>query len=313
VVAVPLIWLAYLLLCVFGRVAVYGAAGAGALRLRGETLSPFLSVLVGSLLFYASYMVPVLGFCVYWIVLPWGVGAVLIRLGESLRRETRGSIPPGVSGSAGFAPGMAPGGSGPAGAAAQAIASGSPGPATQTLVDDPGSVVPGPGLGQAGGMGMGAPGVAGSGPSTPPLKGGGLPGGGLNPIELAAMPRAGFWLRFAAMLIDLTVVAFVNAMTFQTGKALWLLLAGYHLVMWSWKGTTLGGSILGLRLIRIDGRALDWQTCAYRLLGCVVSMLPLGLGFFWVAWDAECQSWHDRIAGTTLVRADRQASLTRGR
>lgn len=140
-----------------------------------------------------------------------------------------------------------------------------------------------------------------------------MPGLGLNPIELAAMPRAGFWLRFAAMLIDLTVVAFVNAVTFESGKALWFLLAVYHLGMWSWKGTTLGGSILGLRLIRIDGRPLDWQTCAFRLLGCVVSILPLGLGFFWVAWDAECQSWHDRIAGTTLVRADRQASLTRAR
>jgi uncharacterized RDD family membrane protein YckC len=110
-------------------------------------------------------------------------------------------------------------------------------------------------------------------------------------------------------LIDVIAIAFVNAMTFQTGRAFWFLLAAYHVGMWVWKGTTLGGSVLGIRLVRLDGRAVDWQTALYRVLGAVVSLLPLGLGFIWVAWDAETQSWHDRIAGTTVVKPDRQAPL----
>jgi uncharacterized RDD family membrane protein YckC len=119
----------------------------------------------------------------------------------------------------------------------------------------------------------------------------------------------GFWPRLAATLIDLIVIGFVNALTFETLKSFWLLVGVYHLLMWSWKGTTLGGAILGLRLIRLDGRTLDWQTAAVRVLGSLVSLLPLGLGFFWVAWDDQYQSWHDRIAGTTIVKTDRRMAL----
>lgn len=309
VVAVPLIWLAYLLLCVFGRVAVYGAAGAGVLRMRGEAISPFLSVLVGSVLFYASYMVPFLGFFVYWIVLPWGVGAALIRLSESLRRERR--EPPvgtGWRSSGGLGVG-----------AAQAIAAGRPGPATDAIVEPPASAaeVPpsmgtpglGSGVGSGVGSGSGSAGVGGAfaGQGTARSAAGGSRT--LNPIELAALPRVGFWPRLGAVLIDITLVAVMNGVVFDGVKTFWLLLAVYHFALWSWKGTTLGGSALGLRLIRVDGRELDWQTCAFRVLGGMVSLLVAGLGFVWVAWDAECQSWHDRIAGTTIIKADLKSAM----
>jgi len=122
-------------------------------------------------------------------------------------------------------------------------------------------------------------------------------------------PRVGFLPRFGAALIDIVVVAFVNGFTFGEVKSFWVLLAVYHLVLWAWKGSTLGGSILGLRLIRLDGRPVDWATAAVRVLGSIVSLIPFGLGFFWASWDDHAQSWHDRIAGTTIVKADRQAAL----
>ncbi len=298
VVAIPLIWLGYLVLCVFGRVAVYGAAGAGLMRKRGDAIEPFTSVLVGSLLFYAGYMVPVLGFLLYWVVLPWGVGATLIRVVDAMRRERR--VDPG-------SPAQGPGPTVQAAAMASAIVAGEPGAAAHSSVEPPsapasagfeaGPVPPLPGGAAASSWGV-PPRAA-----VPPLV------ASVSSIEWAAMPRAGFWPRTGALLIDITVVAFVNVMTFDATRSFWFLLAAYHLGMWAWKGTTLGGSVLGLRLIRLDGRALDWQTCAYRVMGAIVSLLPMGLGFLWVAWDPECQSWHDRIAGTTVVKGDRKSAL----
>jgi uncharacterized RDD family membrane protein YckC len=123
-------------------------------------------------------------------------------------------------------------------------------------------------------------------------------------MELSAAPRVAFLPRFGAAVIDLVLIGFINAITFGEFSSFWLLVAAYHAIMWAWKGTTLGGAVLGLRLIRLDGRRVDWQTAVVRVLGSLVSLLPLGLGFFWVSWDDHFQSWHDRIAGTTIVRAD---------
>lgn len=293
-VATPLIWLAFFALCVFARVAVYAAAGSGFGRAIGfQGLDhPLPAVLVGSLFFYLSYMIPVLGFVVYWLVLPWGVGAALIRLTEALRRERppgRPSIPrpaPGLSGSV---------------AAASNLAAGGPGPATHATVpgSDAADVPP-----TVGAPAAEPPPVS----SMPPPRSstGFAPFGDM---DLLAAPRAGFWPRCGAAFIDLILIAFINAMTFGEVRSFWLLLGLYHAVMWGWKGSTLGGAALGLRLVRLDGRPVDWQTAIVRMLGSVVSLLPLGLGFFWVSWDDENQSWHDRIAGTTIVRAERRAAL----
>lgn len=39
-----------------------------------------------------------------------------------------------------------------------------------------------------------------------------------------------------------------------------------------------------------------------RYLGYFVSMLFLGLGCIWVAFDSRKQGWHDKLAGTVVVR-----------
>jgi uncharacterized RDD family membrane protein YckC len=42
-----------------------------------------------------------------------------------------------------------------------------------------------------------------------------------------------------------------------------------------------------------------------RYLGYYVSLLAFGLGFFWVGWDPRKQGWHDKLAGTVVVRSRR--------
>ena len=39
-----------------------------------------------------------------------------------------------------------------------------------------------------------------------------------------------------------------------------------------------------------------------RYVGYILSMIPLFLGFFWIAWDSKKQGWHDKVAGTVVIR-----------
>ena len=127
-------------------------------------------------------------------------------------------------------------------------------------------------------------------------------------IELAN--RAGFWIRTAALLLDLILVAIVCAVIgLPTHHGLLLILAAYGAVMWKLRGTTIGGIVCGLRVARLDGRAIDWPTAVTRALGSFLSFFIVGLGFIWVIFDAERQSWHDKIAGTVVVHAPRGTPL----
>jgi uncharacterized RDD family membrane protein YckC len=81
-----------------------------------------------------------------------------------------------------------------------------------------------------------------------------------------------------------------------------VVLAVYGAVMWKLRGTTVGGIVFDLHVVRLDGRPLDWETAIVRALGCFLSLAIAGLGFLWIAFDHQKQAWHDKIAGTVVVR-----------
>jgi uncharacterized RDD family membrane protein YckC len=138
-------------------------------------------------------------------------------------------------------------------------------------------------------------------------------------ISAATLPRAGFWIRMGALLLDVVVMAMIAGLTSSVFTRLmhmdlslvsWLLaLAIYGAAMWKTKGTTIGGIVCGLKVVRLDGREIDWPTAAVRALSCFLSLMVGGLGFIWVIFDADCQSWHDKIAGTIVVRVPKGGSL----
>ena len=113
----------------------------------------------------------------------------------------------------------------------------------------------------------------------------------------------------AALLLDLLLVSIVLNTTYHSGRLELLFLAAYGAVMWKLKGSTIGGIICGLRVVRLDGRPIDWPTAIVRALSCFLSLVVVGLGFLWIAIDSERQSWHDKIAGTVVVRAPKGSSL----
>ena len=129
------------------------------------------------------------------------------------------------------------------------------------------------------------------------------------PISADVYPRAGFLIRLAALMLDFVLVGIIVSSFFHGGKYILLLVASYGAVMWKMKGTTIGGIVCGLKVVRLDNREIDWATAIVRALGCFLSLAVVGLGFLWVAIDDDKQSWHDKIAGTTVVRVPKGVSL----
>ena len=46
---------------------------------------------------------------------------------------------------------------------------------------------------------------------------------------------------------------------------------------------------------------MDLNKGVIRAVGKLLSGIPCGLGFFWMLWDKDKETWHDKIAGTTVV------------
>jgi uncharacterized RDD family membrane protein YckC len=70
-----------------------------------------------------------------------------------------------------------------------------------------------------------------------------------------------------------------------------------------------GGTVFDLRVVRLDGRQIDWETAIIHALSCFLSLAVAGLGFFWIAFDDAHQAWHDKIAGTVVVRVPKGVPL----
>jgi uncharacterized RDD family membrane protein YckC len=85
---------------------------------------------------------------------------------------------------------------------------------------------------------------------------------------------------------------------FQVGGLLYI--AGSWLAF----SRTPGMALLGLRIVREeDGGRLTPARVAVRYGGYLLSALPLLLGFAWAFFDSRKQAWHDKLAGTVVVRA----------
>jgi uncharacterized RDD family membrane protein YckC len=132
-------------------------------------------------------------------------------------------------------------------------------------------------------------------------------------ISAATLPRAGFWRRLLATLLDAVVVSLTLGLLHRVwpnfGGVFPFWLAIYCISLWATKGATIGGIICGLKVVRLDDRPVSWSVAAVRGLSAFLSLAIAGLGFIWVAFDDDKQSWHDKIAGTTIVKVPKGTPL----
>jgi uncharacterized RDD family membrane protein YckC len=70
------------------------------------------------------------------------------------------------------------------------------------------------------------------------------------------------------------------------------------------RGGTPGKRIAGLRVVRTDtGGTIGMGRAIARLLLRFVSAAPVFLGYFWMLWDDNGQTWHDKVVRSRVVRA----------
>jgi uncharacterized RDD family membrane protein YckC len=131
-------------------------------------------------------------------------------------------------------------------------------------------------------------------------------GAAIAASDITAMPRAGFWIRTAATALDFILLGIVLHFADHFFLLVW---AVYHIAMWTWRGTTIGGIICRLKVVRTDGRPLDFGVALVRALSSILSAVALCLGFFAVGWSRTCQSWHDMIADTVIVRVPHGSAM----
>lgn len=88
----------------------------------------------------------------------------------------------------------------------------------------------------------------------------------------------------------------------------WVLPAAPTIYCWWVYQATPGKMLIRARIVdAMTGEKPTGRQMALRYLGYFASTLPLFLGFIWVAFDPRKQGWHDKIAGTVVIRNRRQA------
>ncbi|RJP82923.1 MAG: RDD family protein [Desulfobacteraceae bacterium] len=132
---------------------------------------------------------------------------------------------------------------------------------------------------------------------------------------------AGFWVRFGAVLIDLIILAIVIGVPLSLiyGKEYWLgekLIYGtwdfllsyafpFIATIWFWRRSfgTPGKMALKLKIVDAGtGNKLTVAQSIGRYFAYILSALPLCLGFIWVGIDSRKQGWHDKLAGSVVIR-----------
>lgn len=95
-----------------------------------------------------------------------------------------------------------------------------------------------------------------------------------------------------------TTIAFVFLYFFMTAFISMLYFTYFH----GTTGQTLGKMIFGLKVVQTTGENMTLGIGFLRWVGYIISTVVLSLGFLWIAFDRKKQGWHDKIAGTVVVR-----------
>ena len=148
-------------------------------------------------------------------------------------------------------------------------------------------------------------------------------------MDSEAFEYVGFWVRVGASLIDsLLVLAVttplvmflyghvsmdggVESLTASSSNLFinLVLPAAAIIIFWLTKQATPGKMVFGAKVVDAEtGAPLSTGQAIGRYLGYYVAMLPFFLGFFWIGLDPRKQGWHDKLAGTVVIRPRQRGS-----
>jgi uncharacterized RDD family membrane protein YckC len=123
-------------------------------------------------------------------------------------------------------------------------------------------------------------------------------------------PRASFWRRFGAWILDVLVLLIPNIIIYlivkdsagRQGLTTLLSIVYGTLLEGSERGQTVGKMALGIRVYDFrQGGSIGYGRAFIRQIVKIISAIPLFLGYFWMIWDKEKQAWQDKAAGDVVV------------
>ena len=147
-------------------------------------------------------------------------------------------------------------------------------------------------------------------------------------FDISSVKKGGFWIRYVAWIIDTIILNIIGLILFQVGSVafnlassglqnleteemigimipyfLFMLIvnSAYFTFFHGSTGQTLGKMVCKLKVVRLNGGPLGYGKAFLRWVGYLVSSI-LYLGFLWAAWDRNKQGWHDKIAGTYVIK-----------
>jgi len=150
-------------------------------------------------------------------------------------------------------------------------------------------------------------------PAPPP------PAAGYAPPSGPSGPRANFGQRLVAAIVDAIIVTAVTwalilvlaGIADEGGAIVAYLLAlvfgvGYYAYLEGGAtGQTLGKKVMSIRVIDANtGGSIGYGRGVGRYFARWISSIPCLLGYFWMLWDREKQTWHDKICSCVVVPTD---------
>jgi uncharacterized RDD family membrane protein YckC len=131
----------------------------------------------------------------------------------------------------------------------------------------------------------------------------------------------GFWPRVGASIIDALLIGMITwplltaiyGMSYWSGDDFvkgpvdfllsWVFPAIAVIAFWIAKQATPGKMAISARIVDAEtGNVPSAGQFIGRYFAYFVSVLPLFVGIIWVAFDRRKQGWHDKLAGTVVIR-----------
>ncbi len=132
---------------------------------------------------------------------------------------------------------------------------------------------------------------------------------------------AGFWIRVWATLIDILLLSMITLPLTMLiyGNSMWEsqriilgpadFLINYTfpfiavILFWIYKSATPGKMALNIKIVNADdGRKISVGQSIGRYFAYFPAILVFFIGIFWVAFDKRKQGWHDKLAGTVVIK-----------
>lgn len=144
-----------------------------------------------------------------------------------------------------------------------------------------------------------------------------------DPMDVERAKYVGFWPRVGATVIDGIILSIISApllialygteyFTDPDGPVIagmgdllisYVLPAVAVILFWLYKRATPGKMAVSAQVVDAQtGNTLTTGQAVGRYFAYLLATLPLGLGLLWVAFDPRKQGWHDKLAGTVVIR-----------